>query len=78
MSRKLDIDTDMQRWTPAFDAFLRGAPAVCPVCGSASLEPAARSGPDRIGFLFLSCPDCGKTGYLSRVRFPEELEIEPF
>lgn len=78
MSRKLDIDTDMQQWSPAFDAFMNGKRTVCPSCGHDDLEPTARCGPDRIGFLFITCLSCGKTGYLSRVKFPDDLEVEPF
>ena len=78
MLRKLDIDDNQQRWFPAFDAFIKGNATACPVCGKIGLESTAGCGKDRVGFLVITCSSCGKSGYMSRITFPENLEIQLF
>lgn len=75
MSRKLNIDTNSHIWAHTIFSILRGEVAVCPYCSGKSLEVNPVDLGDRIGYLTITCPACNKTGYFSRVKFPEGLEV---
>lgn len=76
-SKKLDLANDLAVWQNAAQAFLTGESAECPLCGTA-LESESRCGPDRVGFLLLTCPSCGKSANFSRVRFPVNASVKQF
>jgi hypothetical protein len=72
MSNALDIDNNPVRWMDAFANYQNDEPVVCPICGDENVSIQAGCGADCVGFIMLTCKGCGKTGYLSRVRFQEK------
>ena len=77
--KKLDLTNDFRPWEPSAKAFLDGEPEVCcPICLSGKLKETAVCGIDRIGFLLLTCPGCGKSVNFSRVKFPESIRTDTF
>lgn len=76
-AKRLDLANDLSIWQNAAQAFLSGDAAKCPLCG-AVLESESRCGPDRVGFLLLTCPSCGKSANFSRVRFPSNISVKEF
>lgn len=77
--KKLDMTNDLRPWEPSAKAFLSGEHKICcPLCLSGKLKATAVCGADRIGFLLLTCPVCGKSANFSRVKFPESIEADTF
>lgn len=75
-AKKLDLVSDPSPWAEAASAFLEDSKKLrCPICGQDGLRANAACGSDRVGFLLLSCPSCGKSAHFSRVVFPSTLEI---
>ena len=72
MSKRLDIDTNNQIWIPAFLSAIRGEQPVCPRCGSSDVEVNSMKDDNGVGFIVITCNTCSKTGYLSRIKFPEK------
>ena len=68
MLKKLDIDNNINRWLPAFEKVMAGKSATCPICGNAHTDPVVMDLGEGIGFVTITCPKCGKTGYFSRVK----------
>lgn len=71
MSTTLDIDNNVKLWIHAFDAAVKGKKPVCPRCNSMNTEVTKDSNDEGIGFLLVTCKDCGKSGYMSRMIFKE-------
>lgn len=78
MSENIVIDSNINRWLNAFEAFNRGEVPFCPICHNAELEIIARMGSDRIGSLAMTCPRCKLTGYFCRVEFSNKANVELF
>jgi len=78
MSKKINIDNNIEKWSKAVQTFLDKKCPSCPYCGSEELVVTANCGDDRIGYLTMTCPYCEKTGYISRIKFPEGIDIEHF
>ena len=68
MSRKVDIDTNNELWIPAFTAVHENREVLCPRCGGNKIEKYIGDSGGGIGFMLLTCENCGKTGYMSRMR----------
>ncbi len=78
-ARKLDIVNNLSPWETAAQAFLAGKNEIeCPLCQKGTLQSTAVCGPDRIGFLLLTCPACGKSANFSRIKFPPSVETQNF
>lgn len=78
-ARKLDMVNDALSWKDAAQAFLDGKDNIpCPLCQKAGLEATAVCGSDRIGFLLLICPTCGKSTNFSRIKFPPSVKAQNF
>lgn len=78
-AKKLDIASDLHPWESAAQAFLNGEHEIgCPLCLKGELKATAVCGADRIGFLLLTCPVCGKSANFSRVKFPESISTDTF
>lgn len=76
IAKKLDLVSDPSLWNETASAFLEGAEQLnCPLCKQNSVVATAACASDRVGFLLLSCPSCGKSAHFSRVVFPQSLEI---
>lgn len=66
MSEELIIDNEITRWVPALQSVRNNEIPKCPICGSrnTSVEKNFENG---IGFVLITCGDCKKSGYFSRV-----------
>lgn len=74
--KKLDLVSDPSLWNETASAFLDGEKQLyCPLCKQSGVVATAACASDRVGFLLLSCPSCGKNAHFSRVVFPSTLEI---
>ena len=67
MSKKLDIDDRVDLWMPAFNALRFHKDAQCPLCNGTNLNSQIKRMKGNIGFVLITCNDCGKSGYFSRV-----------
>lgn len=78
-AKKLDMTNDPRAWENAAEAFLHGVSEIgCPLCKKGQLQITAVCGPDRVGFLLLTCPVCGKSANFSRIKFPTSIKTESF
>lgn len=78
-AKKLDMASDLHPWENTAQAFLDGKnESECPLCQKGKLESTAVCGPDRIGFLLLTCPVCGKSANFSRIKFPPSVKTQNF
>lgn len=74
--KKLDLVSDPSLWNETASAFLDGAEQLyCPLCKQNGVVATAACASDRVGFLLLSCPSCGKSAHFSRVVFPKPLKM---
>lgn len=69
MSKTLDIDPDVELWAPTLNAVIEGNEPICPRCKSSNMEIDSYQNKDGTGYLLVTCNDCGKSGYSSRVEF---------
>lgn len=69
MSKKLVIDPKIELWFPAFDKAFNGEQPTCPHCGSKDISVSAYRYPDDVGWMVITCNECNKSGYFSRVFF---------
>lgn len=69
MSKELDIDSKTELWIPAFKSASLGESPSCPRCGSNNVDVIAKRCGGDIGFVLITCNNCNKTGYFSRVDF---------
>lgn len=69
MSRELDIDDKIELWFPAFKAVSKGEKPSCPRCGSGDMNVIANDMGNNTGYVVITCNDCNKSGYISRVDF---------
>ena len=69
MSKTLDIDNNIDLWLPTFDAAMKGEKIKCPLCKSSDVEYNRTIVKDNLGYAIITCNKCGKSGYLSRVKF---------
>ena len=76
MSKRLDIDQDNELWLPAYINAISGNGSRCPRCGSKNVVMTGKIFDNRSGFLLLTCKSCNKSGYFSRVQFPDGFEFE--
>ena len=77
--KKLDMVSNLSFWAPAAKAYLDGASEIgCPLCKKGELKVTAVCGKNRIGFLLLTCPICGKSANFSRIKFPESIKADSF
>ena len=67
MSRKLDIDSRIDLWIPAFKAASNREQITCPRCGSNAVDVIAEDTGNGIGYVVITCSNCNKSGYFSRV-----------
>ena len=72
MSKTLDIDDNINLWMPTMKKALDGDDLSCPRCGSDNMEVIKESNEKGIGFLLVTCNNCGKSGYSSRVLFKDK------
>lgn len=78
-ARKLDLSSNLRLWEPAAKDFLDGKSKIsCPLCLKGLLNITAVCGPDRVGFLLMTCPVCGKSSNFSRIKFPASVKTESF
>lgn len=75
MSRILDIDVNSQAWNAAYLSVINGEKPICPHCQSTALDVNPVDFGNGIGYMTITCNDCNKTGYFSRVKFPDGLSI---
>ena len=76
MSKELDIDQNLKLWVPAFSDFIEHKSVSCPRCGSNQLSIVSKVYSDHYGYLLMTCRNCNKSGYFSRVRFPEDFQLD--
>lgn len=69
MSKSLDIDKKIELWFPALEAIKNGSDPVCPRCNSNNIEVTAEKNKNNGGYVLITCCDCNKSGYFSRVIF---------
>ncbi len=69
MSRKLDIDKDVTAWFSGYDSVMNGQQPTCPRCVSDDVEVTKDAYDNGVGFMLITCNQCGKSGYYSRVIF---------
>lgn len=69
MLKKLDIDQNPNRWADALMNYQENKAISCPICSSTDIEVQAACGSDLVGYIAFTCKGCGKTGYISRVKF---------
>jgi hypothetical protein len=71
MSKNLVIDSNNRAWHPAYLSVIKGEQPVCPYCGKPLTDISPVDLGERVGYLTITCNDCNKTGYFSRVTFPK-------
>ena len=76
MSRELDIDSKTELWIPAFNAIRQNKDTICPRCGAYKLDVTVKKTNGDIGYVLITCNDCGKSGYFSRVDFGNRERIK--
>ena len=67
MSKTLNIDNQIN-WIPTYKQVLNGEKPTCPICGGSNIESVVEDKHD-VGYVVITCKDCNKTGYFSRVNF---------
>lgn len=73
MSKRLDLDNNIQLWIPAYQAYRNGKPIYCPRCKSDEIETHTEDLGGGVGFVTLTCKSCNKTGYFSRVMLEKNI-----
>ena len=76
MSKRLDIDQNNELWVPTYLNVISGKEITCPRCGSKNVVKDGKKHKDGTGFLILTCKSCKKSGYFSRVKFPDWFDFE--
>ena len=71
MSKTLDIDKRIDLWIPAYKAASKREKIICPRCGSDNIAVEAKRISENIGYVLITCGDCKKSGYFSRVDFDQ-------
>ncbi len=69
MSKILDIDNNIESWIPAFKKVMEKKAPSCPLCGSDDVEDVVVRDKHNIGYVVITCNQCKKSGYFSRVDF---------
>lgn len=69
MSKELIIDDKFDIWIPAFKAVSSGGTPICPRCNGKNLEVQAENFGENTGYVLITCNDCNRSGYFSRVLF---------
>ncbi len=73
ITKRLDLVDDPIKWQPAAECFLHGngESATCPECGHSAINCETVKYFGGIGYMLLTCPNCGKSAHFSRVKFPD-------
>lgn len=69
MSKTLDIDQKIELWIPALNAVKNGESPICPRCESEDIDIQKDENEDGVGYLLMTCNNCNKSGYFSRIVF---------
>lgn len=72
MSKGITISQNNDIWTSAFISAIKGQNPVCPICAGKSIAVEKKVIKDDVGYMLLTCNDCGESGYLSRVVFKKD------
>ncbi len=71
------LTSNPTKYALLLDELYQGQMVKCPNCGSEKLVHRFHANQnDRIGFAWFECPDCDMKAHLSRVKFPQHVEIE--
>ena len=67
---------ELKKWAKTYNDIIENKDAVCPFCNSRNLSHTFQANKDRVGFAQIVCNDCEKYFTLSRVIFPDGVEVE--
>lgn len=71
------LTNDPIKYALLLEKIYQGQRVKCPNCGKENLQHRFHANKnDRIGFAWFECPDCGMKAHLSRVKFPDNVEVE--
>ena len=73
----MSINNSIPKWVLVFKDICNGKEPTCPCCGEHCIAHRFVAGNDRIGYAELTCKDCKQSVTLSRVMYPEHIEVEP-